>query len=82
MLHILEIQTVFGRVGKKSFVRVGMGRVEGKTAVITAAGQGIGRARLYDDDDYDDDDNDNDYDDDNDDDDEDDQDNDVLLSAP
>ena len=70
MLHILEIQPIFGRVGKKSFVRVGMGRVEGKTAVITAAGQGIGRARLYDDND------------DNDDDDEDDQDNDVLLSAP
>ena len=74
LLHILEIQTIFGRVGKKSFVRVGMGRVEGKTAVITAAGQGIGRARLYDDDD--------DNDDDDDDDDEDDRDNDVLLSAP
>ena len=52
-----------------------MGRVEGKTAVITAAGQGIGRARLYDD-------NDDDDDDDDDNDDEDDRYNDVLLSAP
>ena len=30
----------------QSLVRDAMGRVEGKTAVITAAGQGIGRARL------------------------------------